>query len=122
MRDENEIRLLSEILPNVAAQLRGSLGNMHAAVEHMLPEEGDNEKELAVFGQSYYRLMRLANNLSAAPMLLQTERFVTQNVELVAWLEGLCRQAQPLAEEAGITLEFSCSLRAHITAVQKEHM
>ena len=37
--DENEVKLLSEILPHVAAQLRGSLGNMRAAVDHLVPEQ-----------------------------------------------------------------------------------
>lgn len=124
MHDENEVKLLSEILPHVAAQLRGSLGNMRAAVDHLVPEQegGTGEKELAIFQQSYYRMMRLTTNLASAPMLLETELFATRNVEWVAWLDELCRQAQPLAEEAGVTLTFSCQMRAHVALAHPAHM
>ena len=125
MYDEQEIRLLSEILPNVAAQLRPSLGNLHAAVRHMMPqEEGDarTEQNLAMMNQSYYRMLRLVNNLSSAPMLLEEEPFLLHDEELVSWLEELCRKAQPLAEEAGITLEFCCRLHAHKAGIHRDHL
>jgi signal transduction histidine kinase len=77
---------------------------------------------MAILSQSYYRAMRLVNNLSAAPMLLETTPFLTANVELVAWLDGLVRQALPLAEETGVALCFSCSLPHHSVAIHKEHM
>ena len=125
MAQQDQERLLNEILPNVAAQLRGSLGNMHVALLRMTPAEGADavaERNMAILSQSYYRAMRLVNNLSAAPMLLETTPFLTANVELVAWLDGLVRQAQPLAEEAGIELAFACSLLHHSVAIHKEHM
>lgn len=125
MYDDQEIRLLSEILPNVAAQLRPSLGNLQAAVRHMTPrDEGDlrTEQSLAMMNQSYYRMLRLVNNLSAAPMLLDDELFCLQDVELVAWLDELCRKAQPLAEEAGIELLFSGELKAHTAAIHPMHL
>ena len=125
MAQQDQERLLNEILPSVAAQLRGSLGNMHVALLRMTPAEGADavtERNMAILSQSYYRAMRLVNNLSAAPMLLETTPFLTANVELVAWLSGLVRQAQPLAEEAGIELVFACSLLHHSAAIHKEHM
>ena len=124
MVSHDQERLLNEILPNVAAQLRGSLGNMHAALLRMAPDAADAaaERNMAILSQSYYRAMRLVNNLSAAPMLLETAPFLTANVELVAWLDGLVRQALPLAEETGVALRFSCSLPHHSVAIHKEHM
>ncbi len=125
MAQHDQEHLLNEILPNVAAQLRGSLGNMHVALLRMAPSEGADpaaERNMAILSQSYYRAMRLVNNLSAAPMLLETAPFLTANVEMVAWLEGLVRQAQPLAEEAGIELSFVCTLPHHSVAIHKEHM
>jgi signal transduction histidine kinase len=124
MIPHDQERLLNEILPNVAAQLRGSLGNMHAALLRMAPDAADAaaERNMAILSQSYYRAMRLVNNLSAAPMLLETTPFLTANVELVAWLDGLVRQALPLAEETGVALCFSCSLPHHSVAIHKEHM
>ena len=124
MIPNDQERLLNEILPNVAAQLRGSLGNMHAALLRMAPDAADAaaERNMAILSQSYYRAMRLVNNLSAAPMLLETTPFLTANVELVAWLDGLVRQAQPLAEETGVALRFQSSLPYHSVAIHKEHM
>lgn len=124
MHDENEVKLLSEILPHVAAQLRGSLSNMRAAVDHLVPERDTEagEKELAIFQQSYYRMMRLSSNLASAPMLLETEQFATKNVEWVSWLDELCRQAQPLAEEAGVELTFDCRMNAHVAAMHPAYM
>lgn len=125
MDEKREEKLLNEILPNVATQLRGSLGNIHVAMQHLAPtgEEGTpGERDLAIINQSYYRLLRVVNNLSAAPMLLESELFALQNVELVEWLEGLCRQAQPLAEEAGLELTFTCALRSHTVGIHREYL
>lgn len=124
MIPNDQERLLNEILPNVAAQLRGSLGNMHAALLRMAPDAADAaaERNMAILSQSYYRAMRLVNNLSAAPMLLETTPFLTANVELVAWLDGLVCQAQPLAEETGVALRFQSSLPYHSVDIHKEHM
>ena len=125
MAEYEKERLLNEILPNVASQLRMPLGNMHVAMQRMMPKDPADaaaERNLAIMAQSYYRAMRLVNNLSAAPMLLQTEPFLTANVELVAWLDDLVRQAQPLAEEAGITVEFTTPLPHHSVAIHREYM
>lgn len=125
MAEYEKERLLNEILPNVASQLRMPLGNMHVAMQRMMPKDPADaaaERNMAIMAQSYYRAMRLVSNLSAAPMLLQTEPFLTANVEMVEWLEGLVRQAQPLAEEAGITVEFTSPLSRHSVAIHKEHM
>ena len=51
MKDPKEEKLLNEILPNVASQLRGSLGNIHVALQHLAPtgEEGtEGERDLAI--------------------------------------------------------------------------
>lgn len=125
MAQQDQEKLLNEILPSVASQLRTSLGNMHTALMRMTPPDPADaaaERNMAILSQSYYRAMRLVNNLSAAPMLLETAPFLTANVELVAWLDGLVRQAQPLAEEAGVELSFVCRLPHHIVAVHKEHL
>ena len=39
MAQYEQERLLNEILPNVAAQLRGPLGNMHVAILRMTPQD-----------------------------------------------------------------------------------
>ena len=124
--DQNDReRLLNEILPQVASQLRMPLGNMHVAMQRLVPKDPADEKterNAAIMAQSYYRAMRLVNNLAAAPMLLETTPFLTVNVELVGWLEKLVQQARPLAEEAGVTVTFTTPLPYHGVAIHKEHM
>lgn len=125
--DENQIRLLTEVLPHVASQLRGSLGNIHSALNCIVKAEGREanptlDQSTAILNQSYYRVLRVVNNLTAAPMLAEDTSFALKNVELVEWLEDLCRQAEPLAETAGLTLTFETELRAHVAAIHREYM
>ncbi len=122
---EEEMRLLGEVLPNVAAQLRGAMGNLYAAMQSAAPEMGKNSalvREREIMQQSYYRMLRLVNNLSSASMLLEEDALTTQNMDVVEWLGDICRQAQPLAEEVGIQVIFSCDLRSHVVAVNREMM
>jgi signal transduction histidine kinase len=124
---DNEIKLLTEVLPHVAAQLRGSLGNIYSALHKIVTEE-DRERNpaidqsAAILSQSYYRVLRVVNNLTAAPMLLEEEPFPLENEELVDWLSALCREAQVPAETAGITLTFRTELRHHVAAIHREYM
>ena len=64
MAQHEQEHLLNEILPNVAAQLRGSLGNVHAALQRMQPADPADaaaERNMAILMQNYYRAMRLVN-------------------------------------------------------------
>ncbi len=120
---EEELRLLGKVLPNVASQLRGAMGNLYAAIQAAEPEVGEIlalVREREVMEQSCYRLLRLVNNLSAAALLEEQDALPTRNIEVVEWLEGLCRQAQSLADEMGIEIVFSCELRSHIVAVHRD--
>ena len=60
-----EARLLTQVLPNVAAQFRTTLGNMHAALS-----SGD-DPDACILRQSYYRLLRTVTNLTDAVMLAE---------------------------------------------------
>ncbi|MBQ0037565.1 MAG: HAMP domain-containing histidine kinase [Clostridiales bacterium] len=125
--DENQIKLLTEVLPQVAAQLRASMGNIQSALHSIVTaEQRDQDPKLdqstAILSQSYYRMLRLVNNLTLAPMLVEDTPFLLQRVELVEWLRDLCRQAEPLAEEAGIHLTFQTELRGHMTGIHPEYM
>lgn len=93
---ETEKQMLREILPGIATQLRGSLANIHAALGRLAPEQArdastDTDRSAAILCQSYYRILRVVNNLSDAPMLAEEKPLDTENVELVRFLDGLCR-------------------------------
>ena len=119
--------LLMDLLPQVSSQLRGSLGNIHGALNHLLPPEkleGDfsAQQHTAILWQSYYRVLRVVNNLSAAPLLMEDAPFEKENTELVGWLDDLCRQAQPLSELKHITLTFHTDLSVHVTAIHRGYL
>ena len=119
--------LLEQIMPQIAAQLRGAMGNIHTALTRLVPEEmpegeGSTGQSAAILCQSYYRLLRLVNNLSAAPLISQTEPLETKNVELVAWLTELMHYAQPLVAHAGVRLTLRCSLTTHVAAIHPSYL
>ena len=67
-------RELEGVLRQVSAQLRGSLGNIYGALSRIAPpeardEDGKMDMDAAVLCQSYYRILRLANNLADAANL-----------------------------------------------------
>ena len=114
-------------MPQIAAQLRVAMGNIHTALTRLVPEEmpegeGSTGQSAAILCQSYYRLLRLVNNLSAAPLISQTEPLETKNVELVAWLTELMHCAQPLVAHAGVRLTLRCSLTAHVAAIHPSYL
>ena len=122
-RDE-ELRLVCDILSSTAAQMSGAMTNIHAALRHIMaepPREGD-EKYAAILTQSYYRLLRLRGNMAAAPLLAGEEVRFNPEIDIVAWLEQLIRQAEPLAEQQGLTLTFRSSRESHQAAVSLRYM
>ena len=108
---QEERCLLSSVLPNLATALRTPLNNLHLAAERMASRGAPAGEEDAIARQSYYRLLRLVNNLSMAPELASDTPFQTRNLELVVWLDELCRQMASIACEIGVTLDFVCRER-----------
>lgn len=127
MNEEQSRELLCRVLGSVASQMRGSLGNIHTALDRLLPADetersGADVQSAAILSQSYYRLLRVINNLSAAPILAEDTPFARRDEELVSWLGELCRQAQPLAEEMGLKLTFRCEQPRHWAAVHTGYL
>lgn len=66
------------LFSNIAAQLRGALSNLHLAAAQLVPaSQREQDPELdaraALLDQSYYQLLRLVNNLSAAAQYLGSD-------------------------------------------------
>ena len=118
-------RLLNEVLPHVAAQLRTALGGMHIAVGRLAPPDRRDrdavlDRDAALLNHNYYSLLRLANNLSNAPMLLSDEPLLKENTDIVEWLAGLCRQAEPLFALRHVTLTLQCAAEHHTAAIHRD--
>ena len=118
---EEEQHILGKVLPNVAAALRAPLNNLHMAAQRLAPQDSDCDEQ-AIMRQSYYRMLRLVGNLTTAPELLSDAAFDTQNLELVVWLDELCRQADSIAREAGVEVRFVCRERYVIAAVNRTYL
>lgn len=117
-------RLLNEVLLHVAAQLRTALGGMHIAVGRLAPPDRRDrdavlDRDAALLNHNYYSLLRLANNLSNAPMLLSDEPLLKENTDMVEWLASLCRQAEPLFALRHVTLTLQCAAEHHTAAIHR---
>ena len=118
-------RLLNEVLLHVAAQLRTALGGMHIAVGRLAPPDRRDrdavlDRDAALLNHNYYSLLRLANNLSNAPMLLSDKPLLKENTDIVEWLAGLCRQAEPLFALRHVTLTLQCAAEHHTAAIHRD--
>lgn len=119
-----QVQLLNEVLLHVSAQLRTALGGMHIAVSRLAPPERRDadaalDRDAALLNRNYYALLRLSNNLSNAPMLLDDAPLTRENTDIVTWLDGLCRQAAPLFALRNVALTFQCSAAHHGAAINR---
>ena len=118
MEENGRNELLHKVLENVAAQMRGSMGNIHAALRQLSAEEyapgSREERNAAILAQSYYRLLRIISNLSDAPLLSGGEIIRGVDTDIVSWAEEKVLEAQPLAREQGLTLRFRCAEAGHL--------
>lgn len=124
---EDELRLLAETLPNVSAQIRGSLGNLYTAFSRIAtPERRAADPELdqqaALLQQSYFRLLRLAGNLTDASRLIENAPLPLEMTDLAALTQEVYRECQPLAELSGLTLQFISEVPTLPTAANPDRV
>lgn len=118
---------LPQVLSQVALQLKGSLGNIHSALERLAPPErreagSQLDKDAAALCQSYYRIMRLANNLSDAAELDGPFRVRLQNQDIVAFCRDVVEKAEQPAELLGLTLTFQCGQSSQVIAMDPDRL
>ena len=118
---------VSEVLQQVSSQLRLSLGNIHSALARLAPpdvRDGEEKTDLnaAVLSQSYYRILRLANNLADASEPERPEGVGLVNEDIVELCRSVMERAQVPAELVGIQLDFRCRKNSHIIAADGERI
>lgn len=113
MRDytEEELKMLSDVLPNIALQLRASLATVYTAVDRLVPpemREKDAKTDLtaAAFYQSYYQLYRVVSNLTDAGSLFERARFELYDDDIVGVCRSVCKEVEFLFAMQGVTLDF----------------
>lgn len=125
---EEELKLLTEVLPNVAQELRGAMANVYAAANRLAPTEMREkdaavDRNAAIFTQSYYRMLRLVGNLSDAAELAQTGRFSTlRNDDIVGVVRTVCERAEPLFRQEGVTLTFESDVSGEIIVMDADRI
>lgn len=122
--EENKEQMLHEILASVARQMRLPLNNIGLASQWLLAEDaGEREqRSAAILQQSYYRMMRLADQLSAAGLLEGAAALRKANVAVDRWLEERCAGAEGLFRERDVALSWRCDLTGHIVGLDEEQM
>ena len=99
---EQDKSQLSSLCPNIAAQLRTSLGNLHLAAAQLVPAElrerdPDVDAKAARLDQSYYQMLRMVNSLSMAAYLTDDSPLPLQNRDIVDLVGSVCDRAGDLA-------------------------
>ena len=120
-------KLLETALQQVAGQLKSTLGNIHGALEKIVPpEDRDADAELdmnaAVLIRSYYRILRLSNNLAD---LAEAGREISGrrvNDDIVGFCREVLRKAELPAQLLGLKLVFRCEKTSHIIAMDTERL
>ncbi len=108
------------LLPQAASQLRGALSNLYFAAARLAPA-GDRERNpdldarAALVDQSYYRLLRLVNNLSATRYMSE-EPLPLRDRDIVEFLTELFARAASLAPLRGLETRLICAADRHICA------
>lgn len=113
---------LTALFPGIAAQMRGALSNLRLATDLLVPAEARErdpqlDRRAAVLEQSYYQLLRLVGNLSAAAQLNSDRPLPLQNRDLVALVGHVCACSAGLAELLEIDLRFLCAMDSCVCAV-----
>lgn len=114
---------LAAMLPNIANQMRGLLSNLYLAASQAIPAESREadpalDARAAILEQSFYRLLRLVNSLSAAEYLAEDRPLTLQDTDLVRLVSEVCECSGDLAELLGIRLSFVCAMERRICAIQ----
>lgn len=109
--NEDELKLLTQVLPNVAMQLRGAMANVYAAANRLAPPDARDadsalDKNAAVFSQSYYQMYRVIGNLNDAAMLAETAPFTLYNDDVIGIFRSVCEKCQDLFAQKGVALTF----------------
>lgn len=124
---KGEAARLNGVLQQVAGQLKGSLGNIHSALERIAPPEARDGSEAldadaAVLCQSYYRILRLANNLTDAADLEAVSPVSLRNDDIIGFCRQMLQKAEHSAQLLGLELTFSAEKTSHIIAMNADRL
>lgn len=108
------------LLPQAADQMRGALSNLYFAAARLAPaaareQDPELDAKAALVDQSYYRLIRMVNNLSAA-RYLRDEPLPLRDRDIVDFVAELFAKAASLASLRGLETRLICAADSHLCA------
>jgi len=94
------------LLPNIANQMRSLLSNLYLAASQVIPPEQREQDpaldaKAAILEQSFFRLLRLVNSMSAAEYLSDSQTLSLRDADLVKLVSEVCESSADLAEQLG---------------------
>ena len=120
--DREQLQMMADFLPSVAASLRSPLDSLHLAAQGLIAKTGANGPEAAILRQSCFKMLRLVNNMSLAPLLADDLPFYLTTADLTALMTKLYQQCSALAEMAGIKLTLQCDEGMLPSAIHREYL
>ncbi len=120
--DREQLQLLSDLLPSVAASLRSPLDSLHLAAQGLIAKTGAVSPEAAILKQSCFKMLRLVNNMSLAPILTDDLPFYLTDADLSALMTKMYQQCSALAELSGIKLTLRCKEDFLPSAIHRDYL
>lgn len=122
---EEELRLLTEVLPNVGTELRDAMTNLRKAVSDLAPTEAQEsdpklKQSAAVFMHGYCRMLRMIGNLTEAETLAADTKFELRNVDIAGLCREMCEKAEALFEMKDVTLAYESDRMGCVIGVDEE--
>ncbi len=119
-----ELRLLAELLPGIATQLRDAAAGMRTAVKRLAPverQEADPEAErnAAIFMHGYCRLLRVIGNLTEAETLVKDTPPALRSVDVVGLCRAVCEEAEAMFAMKRLALVFESDKPGLVTALDE---
>ena len=95
------------LLPNIANQMRSLLSNLYLAASQVIPPEQREQDpaldaKAAILEQSFFRLLRLVNSMSAAEYLSDSQTLSLRDADLVKLT--VSRKVSPLFFSSTVTV------------------
>ena len=108
------------LLPQAAAQMRGALSNLYFAAARLAPssareQDPELDAKAALVDQSYYRLIRLVNDL-AATQYLNGEPLPLRDRDVVEFVTDIFAKAASLAPFRDLETRLICAADRHLCA------
>lgn len=124
---DRQLEQIAAALPYVSARMRLALLDVYYGMQQLAPPEqrmADQalDEGAAIIERGYYRLLRLAGNLSSADRFAHYTPLRQHDDDLAELCRRVCKRARPLMKECKISLRFSTAPKSIFTTFDSAAM